>query len=218
VNNHLQLLRDSVMAPGRAVDLAVRHPDTWGLGWRYVTGISVLALLLDLIMRQTFPGNYAGDAASSGSVALLDSPWGVGLMTAFFYGISYVFLRWFWRRVSASSVPQGMIDAAVIVSFACAAVFLVPQSLAFELASQAGKPTQAAVWLIPIFAAVVITSQGFAYGCSMGFKKALLYNVLSGVILFVAFTIIMILGLMLWAGATGRPLEQVFGSTGESAP
>jgi hypothetical protein len=217
VKDHVQLWRDSVMAPGRAVELAARHPDPAGLGWRYVAGISVLALLLDVIMRQAFPGNYPGDASTAGAASPLESPWAVGLMTAAFYGITYVFLRRFWRRVADASVPQRMIDAAVIVSFACAAVFLVPQSLAFELAAQSGGLTQALVWLVPLVAAVLITSQGFAYGCGLSFSRALLFNVLSGVILFVAFLLLLLLGLMVFAGATGIPLEQVFGTFEERA-
>lgn len=215
MNAHGQLLKQSVLSPSAAVELVRQHPDPKSLGWTYVVVLSVVALLMDMVRRSLFPGNYVVDPNSPPALAWFDSVWSVGIITAVFYALSYVFLRWFWRRLTEPAVDQPTIDAAIVVSFACALVFLIPQLLLMEFTANAGKLLQLLGWIVPVAAVLVITSQAFAYACNLSFAKALLLNVTSTVILFVAFLILMLLVIMAFAAVTGTPLGDMFGTVEE---
>jgi hypothetical protein len=208
VSPHAQLLWQSVTAPRAAVDLASQHHNTNQLGWLYVAICSVWSFVSDLISRAAFPSS---ENAVDESLAFFESPVAMGLLTALFYAGSYVFLRWFWRKWTAPEISQSALDAAIIVSFACSTVILLPQYLMLEGFENAGTTVQLLGWFAPLIFGLIVTTVAFAYACKLDFGKALALNLLSVVIVTAAFFIVMMIALMVYLLITGTSLDQVLG-------
>jgi drug/metabolite transporter (DMT)-like permease len=209
MNAHAQLLWQSVTAPRAAVDLARQHPDSNRLGWSYVGISSAWSFVCDLISRAMFP--RASETEETAAFSFFDSPVGMGVLTAIFYAMSYVFLRGFWRRATDPAVSQSTIDAAIAVSFACSTALLLPQYLILEGFSNSPTSVQVLGWLVPVLISVAITTVSFSYAAQIGLGRAFGLNIASVIILTLAFALVVLAAFVLWMWITGVSLEEALG-------
>jgi hypothetical protein len=141
MNTHVQLIRDSIIAPRAAVDLARQHPDTTRLARTYVVATVVLSILFDLVWAKFFAAET--EAGLDGS-SIIDSRIFWAIAAAFSFVLSYVLMKWYWSRVAPPGTAQDAINAAIACSFAISLVLLIPQYVAIEIQD----PTSAWTFLL----------------------------------------------------------------------
>jgi hypothetical protein len=217
VRDHLQLIWQSVAAPRAAADHAGQNPNTYKLGWTYVGLLTLATFALELLVRQNFPQNYAPDPEAPASLLWFDNVWAATTMTAAIYAVSYLVLRWFWRRVADESIVQPAIDAAVAVSFACSLALLPLQYVLFEMNNEAAMSLQVLSWILPMIAGLVLTSFSFSQAFHMPWLIAFGYNAMFNAIVLVTVICIIIVSVVVIWLATGNSLESLF-ETGATAP
>jgi hypothetical protein len=211
VNNHLQLLWQSVFAPRAAVDLAKQHPDTYKLGWIYVAAMIAASLIAELIVRE-YVRPFLGIV-----VNVVDDPWawldtivGTTALSIIVCVVLYVAQRWFWRRVVSASVTQHTIDAAIIASFALSIVLVLPQFIIGEFTQKSGGIVLVADIAAQIAIYIGFSTVYFSHAMQMSLGKSFVLNLYVFVLVFIISVFLYFLLLVLIAVLTGTSLAAIF--------
>ncbi len=176
MNPHLELVIKSVLAPRKAVDMALQHPNAFQLALLYLVAACVAGFLIPLLMPLLVSPLQAYDPAVSGEATILDRPLFEGIFTALISVIMFCFSRWFWRKAAESAVPSAAIDSAIAVSFASGLALLIPQETLFRLYENASTAASATITLVSMGVSIVLSTIYFCSALSISMVKSFWLN------------------------------------------
>lgn len=211
MNTYLQLLRDSMLAPRAAVDLARQHPNPLKLGWIFVGILSACALISQIIVQYVLrPWLQISVADSSPATAWMDSVFGTTLLSFVSYIFVFVGQRWFWRINANTNVSQQAVDAAIIAGFAISIVIILPQDILIEVLQNSSSFAALAAILFPIAVGMAYATVYFSHGLGISLSRSLWLNVLFILLLIAVGIIALLVYFVAFAVFTGSSFDKMF--------
>jgi hypothetical protein len=213
MNTYVQLIRDSIVAPRAAVDLAKQHPNPYQLGWQLVGLTIVWDIFCDIGMRHflrpLLKSQKHPDVVTDGAnVYWIDTTLGTAVFAALSYPIIFLLLRAFWRKMAEKDVSQQAVDSAVTTGFACTVALLLPQYLLMEVTENVGIPAIVLGWIVPVAVSIYLSTVYFSHSLAISMGRSFWLNVLSICMLITVSLVLLVFGLLIYAALFG--VESVF--------
>ena len=215
MNTHLQLMRDSVLAPRSAVNLARQHPNPYQLGWIFVGILTAFALVSQLFAIHVLrPALQISVEAPSPAFAWMDSIIGFTLLSLLSYIVVLISQRWFWQKFAGSDVSQQAVDAPIIAGFAISAVITLPQDILIEVFQNSTTIVALGAVLFPIAIGVAYSTVYFSHGLGITLSRSFWLNVMFTLLLIAVGIIALLVYLVAFTVFTGSPIDAMFAVPG----